>query len=52
MHLDIAARMGVMVAKAYAYQNHGLVMAKKIARMAQMKKVLALLCAVKSALQR
>ena len=37
MHLDIVARMGVKVAKAGAFQNHGLMMAKKIAMMAQMK---------------
>ena len=48
MHLNIVARMGVMVAKAYAYQNHGLMMAKMIAMMAQMKEVRALLCTVKS----
>ena len=48
MHLDIVARMGVMVAKANAYQNHGLMMAKMIAMMAQMKEVRALLCTVKS----
>ena len=39
MHLDIAARMGIKDAKAGAYQNHGLTMAKKIVMMVQMKKV-------------
>ena len=38
MHLDIAARMGIKDAKAGAYQNHGLTMAKKIVMMVQMKK--------------
>ena len=37
---------GIKFAKACAYQNHGLMMAKMIARMAQMKEV-----SVKSALQ-
>ena len=46
MHLDIVARKGIKFAKAGAYQNHGLMMAKMIARMAQMKEV-----SVKSALQ-
>ena len=46
MHLNIVVRLGINVAKACAYQNHGLMMAKMIARMAQMKEV-----SVKSALQ-
>jgi hypothetical protein len=55
-HLDIVANMGAMiviratarvVAEAYAYQNHGLMMVLKIAKMAQMKKVCTLLCTVK-----
>ena len=46
MHLDIAARMGIKDAKAGAYQNHGLTMAKKIVMMVQMKKVLALFCII------
>ena len=39
MHLNIVVRLGNKVAKAGAYQNHGLKMTKKIVMMAQMKKV-------------
>ena len=39
MHLDIVARMGIEVAKAGVYQNHGLRMVEKIVTMVQMKKV-------------
>jgi hypothetical protein len=39
MHHDIAARMGIKVAKASAYQINGLMMAKKIVMMVQTKKV-------------
>ena len=50
MHLNIVASMPVAVvgAKADAYQNHGLMMVIKIAKMAQMKKVCTLLSTVKS----
>ena len=41
MHLNIVVRLGNKVAKAGAYQNHGLKMTKKIVMMAPMKKVLA-----------
>ena len=44
VHLDIVARMGNKVVKAGAYQSHGLMMAKKIVMMGQMKKVRALFC--------
>ena len=39
MHPNIVARMGIKVVKASAYQSHGLMMAKKIVKMVQMKKV-------------
>ena len=39
MHHDIVARMGIKVVKASAYQNHGLMMARKTVMMDQMKKV-------------
>ena len=39
MHHDFVARMGIKVAKASAYQNHGLMMARKTVMMVQMKKV-------------
>ena len=38
MNPAIVARMGIKVAKAGAYQNLGLMMAKKIVMMVQMKK--------------
>ena len=37
MHLNIVARMEIKVVKAGAYQNHGLMMAKEIVTMVQMK---------------
>ena len=39
MHLAIVARMGIKVAKASAYQNHGLRMVKMIVMMVQMNMV-------------
>ena len=44
MRPNIVARMWIKVAKASAYQSHGLMMAKKIVMMGQMKKVRALFC--------
>ena len=43
MHPDIVAKMGIKIAKPGAYQIHGLMMAKKIVMVAQMKKVIILL---------
>jgi hypothetical protein len=37
MHPNIVAKMGIKVAKASAYQRNGLMMAKKIVMMVQMK---------------
>ena len=39
-HPDIVAKMGMEVAKADAFQSHGLMMGIKIVIMAQMKKVI------------
>ena len=39
MHPNIVAGMGTKVVKASAYQSHGLMMAKKIVKTVQMKKV-------------
>ena len=44
MHPAIVALMGIKVAKASAYQSFGLMMAKKIVMMGQMKKVRARFC--------
>ena len=43
-HPDIVAKMGIKVAKAGAYQSHGLMMGIKIVMMVQMRKVRALFC--------